>query len=194
MTLKMRNRIVFICSCIIFVLSVSCKNSDEGFVPKPRAYFRIDLPEKKYHLCDTIFPFTFEYPVYSEIEIDSASWFNIVFPKFKGKIHFSYKKVDGHLYEYTEDAREFVYKHVPKATDIKTEIFNDFENNVYALLYHIEGQEAASPLQFYATDSTSHFLRAALYFEHIPNNDSIAPIIEFVNQDVLHFLKTIKWK
>lgn len=176
-------------------MCVSCKNSDDHlFVPKPRAYFRIELPDKNYQLCDTILPFTFEYPVYSEIEIDSASWFNITFPKFKGKIHFSYKKVNTHIYDYTEDTREFVYKHVPKATDIKTELFNDFDNNVFALLYYIEGQEAASPLQFYATDSTSHFLRAALYFEHIPNNDSIAPIIDFVNQDVLHFLKTLKWK
>lgn len=190
----MKNSIIIVFLTVVLFVNYSCDNSEEVFVPKPRGYFRIELPQKNYLLFDSVFPFTFEYPNYANVEIDSANWFNINFPKLNGKLHFSYKILTGPLFNYTEDTREFVYKHVPKATDIKIEVFNNFDNKVYALLYKIEGQEAASPLQFYATDSTKNFLRAALYFDHIPNNDSIAPLIEFVNQDVMHFLNTLKWK
>ena len=78
------------------------------YFPKPRAYFRIDLPEKKYHHLDSIYPFIFDYPVYSTISQDKNSpneqnWINIDFNKFKGSLHLSYKKVDGNLVKYMED-------------------------------------------------------------------------------------------
>jgi gliding motility-associated lipoprotein GldD len=53
---------------------------------------------------------------------------------------------------------------------------------------------AASPYQFYLTDSTRHFLRGSLYFDAIPNNDSLAPVIEYVKTDIQHLFETITWK
>lgn len=183
----------------VFILA-SCGDSDEDFyAPKPRGYFRIDLPDQKYVQYDSLMPFSFEYPVYAKVVLDTThkdemNWFNLVFPRFKGTVHFSYKSVSNDLYYYTEDTRTFVYKHVPRANDIITELYNDTMKDVYAMLYFIEGVDAASPLQFYITDSTTHFLRGALYFNHLPNNDSIAPIIERVNEDVMHFVETFQWK
>ena len=39
-------------------------------VPKPRGYFRIDLPQREYRLLDSIYPYTFEIPVYAKITGD----------------------------------------------------------------------------------------------------------------------------
>ena len=44
------------------------------------------------------------------------------------------------------------------------------------------------------TDSTEHFLRGALYFNVEPNNDSLAPVLTFIEEDVRHLVNTFRWK
>jgi gliding motility-associated lipoprotein GldD len=65
---------------------------------------------------------------------------------------------------------------------------------MYGIVYEINGMSAASPYQFYLTDSTRHWLRGSLYFDAIPNNDSLAPVIDFVKTDIQHLFETIRWK
>jgi gliding motility-associated lipoprotein GldD len=65
---------------------------------------------------------------------------------------------------------------------------------VYGLVYQISGSDAASTYQFYLTDSTKNFVRGALYFDLVPNNDSLSPVIEFLKKDIEHMIMTFKWK
>ncbi len=182
----------------IIGLVVSCRNDD--YVPKPRGYFRIDLPEKSYRAFDSTFPYRFEYPVYAKIAFDKYTikeqyWMNVDFQRFKGKIHLSYKdlkKTD--LAKLIEDSRTMVYKHAPKATGIRESVIDHNDRKIYGMAYSIEGNEAASPFQFYVTDSTNHFLRGALYFAAVPNNDSLQPVIDFIINDIDHFIATLNWK
>lgn len=169
------------------------------YFPKPRAYFRIDLPEKKYQHLDSIYPFIFDYPVYSTISQDKNSpneqnWINLDFNKFKGSLHLSYKKVDGNLVKYMEDTRTMAFKHIPKANAIDNRLIINEKSRVFGLIYEISGSGAASPYQFFITDSVNHFLRGALYFNMIPNNDSLAPVIDFLKQDIEHLIQTFEWK
>jgi gliding motility-associated lipoprotein GldD len=60
-------------------------------------------------------------------------------------------------------------------------------------LYEIRG-DAASSVQFYLTDSTRHFLRGSLYFNVQPNADSLAPVIDFFMEDIMHLIETLEWK
>lgn len=182
----------------LLYLSVACERSG---APVPIAYFRIALPEKEYQLLDQDYPYRFKYPVYTSFEPDTretaeAYWADIVFGDFSGRLHLSYKAVDNEdqLYGYFEDARTFVHRHIPKATAIRDEPIVIPENRVYGMLFHIRGKEAASPLQFYATDSVSHFLRGALYFNVRPNNDSLAPVIDFIEEDIRHLFVTLNWR
>ena len=191
---KYSSYIVFFILSLFFIYSCS-----ENYTPKPRGYFRIDLPPKAYTLFDTTFPYEFEYSAYAKIVPDTMPgsepyWINIVYPEFKGTIHVSYKMVRGNLEQYLEDSRTFVMKHIPKADAINDSLIFIPDRKVYGLLYDIEGSEAASPCQFFVTDSTTHFLRGALYFNIIPNNDSLAPVIGYIRQDILHMLKTFRWK
>lgn len=178
------------------LLMVSCGQTP---TPKPRGYFRIDFPAREYRLLDSVFPYTFEYPVYARIVKDihapnETNWINIDFPRFKGRVHLSYKAVNQNLANYTEDAHSLVMKHIPKASAIEEIRLENRDNHVFGLVYDIKGTGAASPYQFYVTDSTAHFLRGALYFSAIPNNDSLAPVIEFIKGDIQHMLETMKWK
>ena len=182
--------------CVVLVLSASC-GSD--YYPKPHGQFRIDLPDREYTRFDTTFPYTFSYPVYSTITQGSSRpeepyWINIEFRRFRGKIHLSYKPVMNNLNEYIEDSRTMAMKHIPKASGIKTERYSNPETDVYGLTYEIEGVEAASPFQFYLTDSSRHFVRGALYFNVVPNNDSLAPVIEFLKEDIRYMIESFAWK
>jgi len=180
------------------LITQSCSND---YTPKPRGYFRIAMPEKKYILLDSVYPYTFEYPSYAKITNDPLSpqeknWINIEMPVFHGRIHISYKAFTDKksLVQYTEDTRTLALKHMAKASGIRNIAIDDPSRKMYGLVYEINGMGAASPYQFYLTDSTSHFLRGSLYFDAVPNNDSLAPVIDFVKSDIQHLFETINWK
>ncbi len=184
---------------IIFLFLGILSSCEENYVPKPRGYFRIDLPEKAYQEFDTNFPYAFEYPVYAKVVPDTLKdaepyWINIEFPSFGGEINISYKKVDHNLAKYLEDSRTMVMKHIPKAEEIRDSLIMRPEADVFGLLYDIEGTGAASPCQFILTDSTRNFFRGALYFNVRPNNDSLAPVINFIRKDIDHLISTFRWK
>lgn len=176
------------------MLLTSCSH----YSPKPRGYFRIDLPEKKYSLYNpSSCPFSFEYPVYARIVNDASPhaepcWINIEFPELNGKIHLSYKSIQNNFARYSEDARVLAYKHSIKA-DAITETLINKEGRVSGIKYDIEG-DAASSVQFFVTDSSKHFLRGALYFTVVTHKDSLGPVIQFVEKDIDHLINTLKWK
>ena len=188
---------LLIVNCILLILFVSCDN--KTYQPKPRGYFRIDFPDKEYVSLDTMPHYSFEYPVYSKITPDYLSpeekeWVNVEFPAFKGTIHISYKSVDGNLDKYLEDSHYMMTKHISRAMGIHDSVIINPDKNVYGLVYFLEGEGVASPLQFYLTDSTTHFLRGSLYFNVKTNNDSLAPVINFITDDIRHLISTMEWK
>ena len=85
-------------------------------------------------------------------------------------------------------------KHMSRAMGIRDSVIINPEKEVYGLIYFLEGEDVASPLQFYLTDSTDHFMRGSLYFNVRTNNDSLAPVIDFIIDDVRHLIETIEWK
>ena len=117
---------------------------------------------------------------------------NIVFPAQNGKVYFSYKKIKDNLSSLIEDSRTFAYKHTIKADAIKERVFQNEEDNVYGIMYEIEGN-TASAVQFFVTDSVRHFIRGSLYFDAHPNKDSLAPLVSFIKEDVLVLMESIKW-
>ena len=191
--------------CIIFfsfsflIFSPSCNRDEEStFAPKPSSYFRITFPEKKYIKYDSVCPFTVEIPNYSRMEKDNhykaePCWLNLNFPSFNGTLHLSYKPVNGNIKEYLEDTYTLASKHQIKASGIEEHLISKDKDKVYGLIYEIKGN-AASPIQFFLTDSLHHFLRGAMYFNAIPNNDSIAPVLEFIKKDIYQFISTFEWK
>ncbi len=188
----------------IFLLGIaySCK---EIAVPKPKGYFRIDLPEKQYIVFDQNslktmdMPFIFEYPSYGNLSfrpenVDEPGWFNIDFLSYRAKIYFTYKKIHDDFDNLMEQTYKMnVKNHIPKADAINEQVIRNDKNRVYGVLYDLKGN-TASAVQFYVTDSVNHYLRGSLYFSAEPNADSLAPVINFFREDIIHLIETLKWK
>ena len=197
--MKLSSKPIFYFLCFIIGISaIGCDTDDEVFSPKPRGYFRINFPEKKYRMYDSICPYKFEIPVYAEMKQDKHNgadpcWLNLEFPKYRANVHLSYKVVTTNIANYLEDSHDFANKHQVKATGLDEIVILRDSAKVYGLLFDIAGNTASS-VQFYLTDSTHHFLRGALYFNSVPNIDSLRIIVDFIKKDILHLINTTSWK
>ncbi|MDA9312001.1 gliding motility lipoprotein GldD [Vicingaceae bacterium] len=179
----------------LLLLLIACQETP---FPKPTGYFRIDLPKKEYSTVDSIpFPFQFELTQYANVNLDrtkeDSRFLNVDFPSYGARVHMSYLKIDSNLPTLLDDARTLVYKHLEKAQDISETSIRKENKRVYGVFYTLDGN-TASGSQFYLTDSTNHFVRGALYFNVVPNFDSIAPVQTFIEQDIQHLIETINWK
>lgn len=192
----MRN-LVLIGLFIVYSLIAAC-GSD--YSPKPRGYFKIDFPEKKYQEYNEACPFSFDFPVYASIIPDTKKdakpcWMDVYYPDFNGRIHLSYQSFSNkkQFDQLVEDARTFAFKHTVKATAIDEAVISYPEKKVYGIFYSIDGNTASS-VQFFLTDSTKNYIRGALYFNEQPRLDSIQPVLDFVKKDIDHMIKTFKWQ
>jgi gliding motility-associated lipoprotein GldD len=201
MLVKQRKINLLIIPAMLIFIS-GCREVD---VPKPRGYFRIALPEKKYIPLNTKvaknndLPLSFEYPAYGHLSFQQenggqAGWFNIEFPAYKAKIYLTYKNIKNNFGGLMEQTYKMnVKNHIEKADAINEKEFNNSKKRVFGVLYDLKGNTATA-VQFYATDSTKHYLRGSLYFSVEPDADSLAPVINFFRADIIHIIETLKWK
>lgn len=188
---------------IFYLLIFAIQSCNSNYTIKQKGYFKIDLPEHKYVKFDKPdFPYTFEYPAYSNIVQDSTFfedrpenpyWVNIEFPSLNGKIYISYKDVrKNQIDKLVDDAFKLTYKHATKATSIKDSLMRT-PNGITGIFFKVGGN-AATARQFFITDSTKHFLRGALYFDSTPNADSLGVVNDFLEEDMKHLINTLRWK
>ena len=175
-------------------------SSVPDFTPKPKGYNRIDLPPHRYQKLGPGHPYTFEYSKEAKVLRDSSylaqpDWLNVYYPRLHANVQITYTNVvrNRQLYnKMMEDARKLTGKHQIKATSIEEKILRT-PNGLRASVFELEG-EVPSQFQFYTTDSTRHFFRAALYFRTATANDSLAPVIEYVKYDMIRMLNSLKYK
>jgi gliding motility-associated lipoprotein GldD len=189
-------------SISLILLFTACE--DPIYTPKPRAYPKVEYPEKNYQPFDKNYcSFTFEYPEYAVVEQDTAffegkpldpCWFDLLIPAFDARVHCSYIPIDQNnpFDELNADAFDLANKHNLKANYIDDFIIQK-PNGVSGIAFNLEGA-VASPFQFILTDSTNHFLRGSLYFNTQARPDSLAPIIDFVKTDIMHMINTFAWE
>jgi gliding motility-associated lipoprotein GldD len=200
MAIKRRTKILII--LILLNASYGCRHVA---VPKPRGHFRIDLPEHNYIRFNELseknlkLPLSFEYPAYGHLTFQGENgsdpgWFDIEFPSYKAKIYLTYKDVKNDLDSLLDQSYDINVKyHISKADAIKEQVFSNSQNKVYGILYDLKGNTASS-VEFYVTDSLKHYLRGSLYFAAEPNADSLAPVIDFFREDIIHLIETLKWE
>lgn len=206
------------CMLVMFTCFYSCNSL---YTSKKKGYYKVDFPKKEYRSFDQAsFPYSFEYPVYANIVKDSSYfdqnlndpyWINIDFPQFHGKIFISYKKITGtSVYKIksgsgykdstgtnsfenlVDDAYKLTYKNDIKAYSIDDSLMHT-PNNVSGIFFSLTGSVATAK-QFFLTDTTTHFLRGALYFDATPNEDSLKPVNDFLQADMKHLINTLRWR
>ena len=192
----MNKYIIILLSCVTILTGCGKKAQ-----PKPYGYFRIDIPEHEYVEMTNLGPYSIEASIYCQPDksdnthaTEADEWINLVYPTINAKIHLSYKRINASTFQQvTEESHSLAYKHTVRADAIQESYYGNDTTRVYGILYEMKGN-AASPAQFYVTDSVSNFLRGSLYFNHTPNADSIAPAANYVLQDMIHMIETLKWR
>lgn len=180
---------------LLFVLLISACGED--YLPKPMGYNRIDLPEREFEALAMNLPYTFQHSTHLQVEPDSfnmaeKTWINLHYTSLGARVHLTYKPIDGNrekLKSYLNDALNLTFKHQIKAYGIDESVVRTPEGYT-GLVAELSG-EVPTQFQFFVTDSTSHFLRGALYFNTAVKNDSLAPIIEYVKTDMMHLINTV---
>ena len=182
----MRNVFVW----VFIVVFASCK---DDVLPKPKAYLSLEYPEKSYEKLALERPYSFN--VLSAIILidEEKNWMKIKYPNLKASLDSTYRPVENNLTELLTEAEKLVFKHAVKAEQIVPKDFVNTDKKVFGSVYEITGN-AASHLQFHATDSTNHFIKGSLYFYAKPNYDSILPAVDYIKKDVLTLMETLEWK
>jgi gliding motility-associated lipoprotein GldD len=191
-------------SFLLVVLGLVILGCNSEYTQKPRGYYKIELPKKQYQLFDQPgYPYSFEYPVYGKIVKDSLFfdektenpyWINIDFPSLNGRFYISYKEIGKNKFDsLVNDAYTLSYKqHTYRASAIQPEPFTT-ASGIEGVFFTLKGNAATSS-QFFATDTVKHFLRGALYFNVTPNEDSLAPVTNFLREDLRHLINTLRWR
>lgn len=175
--------------CLLIVILSACL---DNYTPKPRAFFKVNLPEKQYNDINIACSFSFEKPIYSILDhLDEHCFFNLRFPDLNGVLYITYLPIKDNLSEHIEQSRTFAYKHNMVADAISESVYIDDEHKVYGLLYDYDGSTATST-QFYLTDSVNHFFRASLYFNN-EITDSLLPINNFIKADIKYLIESFRW-
>lgn len=196
----MKNLLFPISSITCYLLPVLCclfsASCTRPATPKEYGYFRIALPPHEYISSTTYYllPTTYNLSTAASVQpLDSPGWFNIHYPALNATIHCSYMPVHNNLKSLIDDSEEFVYSHTVKASAIPEQAYSDPVNRVYGVYYELEGN-TATPAQFWVTDSTRHFFRASVYMDCIPNQDSLAPVIDYLQTDCRVLIESLRWQ
>lgn len=187
---------IFISSVV--VLASVLTSCGKASVPKPYGYFRIDLPDTAYSYARlSCYPYDFRLSKNAYVAVREREgemfWIDIQYPKLNVTIHCSYKRVNNNLRSLSRDAQEFLYGHSSVATAIPMQEYINPDHDTYGLYYELHGN-TATPYQFYLTDSVKHFFRGSVYCNTIPNQDSLAPIYEYLRKDVRVMMESFCWQ
>ncbi|MFD2201709.1 gliding motility lipoprotein GldD [Shivajiella indica] len=192
----MSNKSLYILLFLI-VLS-SCGGGD--YLPKPKGYNRIDLPEREFTNLEEGKPYTFQHSIHARIEPDSfnlaeKNWINLNYTSLGGKVHLTYLELDTKgkdIKTVVNDAINLTAKHQIKAYGIEESIMMT-PKGYTGVVAELTG-EVPTQFQFFVTDSTKNFLRGALYFDTALKNDSLAPAIEYIKIDMAHLINTLEFR
>jgi len=172
------------------LLLVNCSN--DNYTPKPKAQLRLAYPKPNYQKQYFDY-FSFEKSDLAKIEKVSNKRINLLYPNMKATIYLTYNKVEKNLDTLLRDAEKFTLEHTVKADEIISRDFINQKNRVFGSINLVSGN-AASQIQFHATDSTSNFIDGSLYFYVQPNYDSIMPAVDYLRADIGKLLETLRWK
>lgn len=190
---KINIKIVLLFS-LVLLIGTSCHRSS---VPKPYGYVRLSMPDTAYAEYSGPELFRFALSQNAQVQVvpkeEGSFWMDIRYPALKATVHGSYFPIRQDLDLLTDEAIKFVYKHTSQATSIPEQAFVNEQNHVYGVFFRLQGN-TASPYQFFLTDSVHHFFRASVYCDCKPNADSLAPVYDYLEQDIRRLIESWQWE
>lgn len=167
--------------------------------PKRYGFPRIEFPEDHGYttFSNNACPFTFDYPDYGEVSRDSGDscWVDITFPNFDLTWHLTYRNVaetGKKRGQHFEEYRRLVYKHASKASHIEANPFDAPAGR--GTMFEIYG-EVGTPEQVFLYDQEEQdIMMMSFYFRTATENDSLAPVSDYMKGEVQKMLNTFRWK
>ncbi|WP_338768658.1 gliding motility lipoprotein GldD [Bernardetia sp. ABR2-2B] len=179
----------------------SCQSEEDSFIPKPYGYFRIELPEKSYTKLEGDFPYSFEHSKYAKVVKNTSQnaedyWITLKYePTSVAEIHITYKEIKNEpklFMEYVNDAHKITFNEINTArSSAIDQVIDSKKGN--GIVYTISEGEVPTVFNYWVSDSSTHFLRAAMYVPTSSQNDSLAPILKYTKDDMMHMLETFEW-
>ncbi|GGD22594.1 gliding motility lipoprotein GldD [Hyunsoonleella pacifica] len=196
----MKTKLLFFLILILGFLSCG----KEDYTPKPKGYLRLDYPKVSYQMQQLPnIPLAFEISSLIDdvkvIPLKSTTegyGINLEYTSLKATVFLTYRAIENNeqnLNAFLRDAQKLTLEHTKKADEIPRYPYENYKLKVYGMLSEVKGN-AASPVQFYVTDSTQHFLTGSLYFKTKPNYDSILPAASYLKKDIQRIMESIKWQ
>jgi gliding motility-associated lipoprotein GldD len=181
----------------LMALATGLACSDNNGMPLPHGHMRIGVPMDSVVTLSNdplqLRPFAFKHNASAHWEARKESgWGDLVYPDLHARIEFTYKPVNGQLLRLIDDAFALAYKHNIVADGMTQHVYSHPEVAVHGLLFAIQGN-SASATQWFATDSSRHFLRAATSIYARPNRDSLAPVNAFLHQEMERIMESLVW-
>ena len=181
----------------VFLLLTSC-GQEQITIPKPPTYLRLNLPNHKYVQFSDNCPYSFDVSTLFKVEKVKEKGLetchkDIQLGSLNGIIHFSYIDMVEPLSKYVNYSNDKVDEHKIKATSIEDVKILRPKDRVFGTFFELKG-DVATPFQFYLTDSLSRFVSGVVYFNSVPNYDSLRPSIEYLKVDLMRMVNTFKWK
>jgi gliding motility-associated lipoprotein GldD len=193
-----KNKVLF---ALLLLLATAC-TEEAVYLPKPVGFHRIELPEPQYQLLEGDYPYQFEYSRYAKIKPYKTShaqpyWIEIDYDSITiSSIHISFHRIENdpqRFKEYVNDAYKMTFNPLitARATAIDQKVDTLNGNTVF---FTFSEGEVPTVFNYWISDSTQNFFRAALYVPSSRDNDSLAPILKYTQNDMMHLLKTFRWK
>lgn len=190
-----KNSSVVISFFLLFLGITACTSPSS---PKKKGYVRLDFPKATYALSTDSLPFVFDLSSQARLSwkmnnIDEY-FCNIDYPLLNARIYCTYHAItQAKFRNFAEESRRMAYQHTSVATGINERAYQNNLSHVYGLIYDIKG-DVATPLQVALTDSNSYFFNASLYFNIVPNADSIAPAVNYIRKDIVRMMESFTIK
>ncbi len=191
------NKKAYFLLCVLLFTLTACK--EDKTIPKPNSYLRLDVKHEGYvnYKSDCGYSFDVDKLFNVKTVTDETGTLicnrDIDFGALNGVLYFSYINMEKPLKEYIDHALNKVDEHKVKANSISDTSFFFPTKKVYGTLFELKG-DVASPFQFYLTDSTTKFVSGVVYFNTVPNYDSLRPTLQFVKKDIVRMIETFQWK
>lgn len=176
---------------VIIGLMSNCTNKPVRFSKQ-----EWNLPAPSYVESPDTLPFRFrlsDQARFSARRTKEGEYFcDVVYPGLNAQLYCTWHSIHPDLFHLmAQESHRLAYQHSAVATAIREKAYSHDSVRVYGILYEIEGN-AATPLQIALTDSSTYFFNASLYFDMIPDADSIAPLVDYIRQDVVQLMESFR--
>ena len=191
--MKFSDKILFLFGFLLFLFTCD----ETNYLPKEKGFLRLEFEKPTY---DTFFNessgLNFIYnDAYSTFEIVSDEKIVLGYKDIKISIVLSDVGLEN-LSSFEESIQNFYMffePHRKKSNQISIKEFTSADNNRCAKVFEMRGP-VASPLQFYVTDSTNHFLFGSMNIMEKSDYDSIYPSVMYVKNDIFSIIESVNWE